>query len=932
MKRTSGLLKIIALAAIIGIFLSGCASVFFSVSIRSVIGNLSSVRAGGTINLRASGRDIVWSVGSLSDATGYVAGGTFITQNGVLTVDINETALFLYVKAASTRDDFSDIFRIRVVTVTSVSVTAADQVAVAGRTLQFRAQVSGNNDPDSVVTWSVSSNSAGTGAVSQGTSINSSGLLTVAGSETLSALYITATSVVDPSKTGSAAVSVVVPTVTNVAVSPANQTIRAGTSLQFSASVTGTYSPPGNVTWRVSSNASGTGAVTPGTSISSNGTLTVANTESLLTLYIIATSSFDPSKSGYVTAMIITPTITDVVVGPANQTVSTGASIQFNAAVRGTNNPETTVIWRVSSNAAGTGAVTQGTTISGNGLLTVSANETSTILYIIATSTFDPSKYGSIPVSVNIIVTAPPVVVTPPPVVVTPPPVVIPPSPTVTSVTVSPANQSIQAGGSIQFGAIVNGTNNPSTAVTWRVSSNAAGTGAVAAGTNISAGGLLTISANEAGTTLYVTATSAADTTKSGSAVVTVNAQTPTPAPVTPSVSAVTVNPSARTMERGSTFQFSAVVTGTNNPGTAVTWRVSSNTAGTGAVAAGTSISAGGLLTVSANETMTTLYVTATSSADTTKSGSATVTVNIPAVPIVTSVTVSPSSRTMERGSTFQFSAAVTGTNNPGTGVTWRVSSNTAGTGSVTSGTSISSGGLLTVSANETITTLYVTATSTVDTTKSGSATVTVNIPVVPTVTSVTVSPSSQTITRGNTQQFSAAVTGTNNPGTGVTWRVSSNTAGTGSVTSGTSISSGGLLTVSANETMTTLYVTATSTVDTTKSGSAAVTVNIPAAVSVSVSPATYATQTNTTVQLSASVTGTSNTAVVWSVSSNINGTGDIAPRTTISATGLLTVAPNEWNPYLYVFARSTADSSIVGRAEIRITNNNENQGSNQGS
>ncbi|MCL2210044.1 MAG: hypothetical protein FWC19_07735, partial [Treponema sp.] len=189
-----------------------------------------------------------------------------------------------------------------------------------------------------------------------------------------------------------------------------------------------------------------------------------------------------------------------------------------------------------------------------------------------------------------------------------------------------------------------------------------------------------------------------------------------------------------------------------------------------------------------------------------------------------TSVTVSPSSRTMERNTTYQFSASVSGTDNPATGVTWRVSSNAAGTGSVNSGTSVSSSGSLTVSASETYTTLYIIATSTADTSKSGSAVVTVNIPATSTVTSIAISPTTQNMMRGNTQQFTAIVRG-NNPIETVTWKVSSNAAGTGSVTSGTNINSSGILTISNNEVYTTLYVIATSTVDTSVSGSAIVSI-----------------------------------------------------------------------------------------------------------
>jgi endo-1,4-beta-xylanase len=89
-----------------------------------------------------------------------------------------------------------------------------------------------------------------------------------------------------------------------------------------------------------------------------------------------------------------------------------------------------------------------------------------------------------------------------------------------------------------------------------------------------------------------------------------------------------------------------------------------------------------------------------------------------------------------------------------------------------------------------------------------------------PTVTGVTVSPSTVDVAKGETQRFTATVTGTNNPAKTVTWTV------TGGGT-GTSISTNGTLTVAAGETASTLTVKATSKADTGKSGTATVTVTV---------------------------------------------------------------------------------------------------------
>ena len=94
-------------------------------------------------------------------------------------------------------------------TVTSITVTPAEAVVKKGETRQFIATVEGANDPDTTVTWSV------TGAVSSGTNISASGLLTVGSDETGGILTVTATSNQDNTKSASATVTVPTDAVTN---------------------------------------------------------------------------------------------------------------------------------------------------------------------------------------------------------------------------------------------------------------------------------------------------------------------------------------------------------------------------------------------------------------------------------------------------------------------------------------------------------------------------------------------------------------------------------------------------------------------------------------------------------------------------------------------------------------------------------------------
>ena len=533
MKKRNILFGFIVLAAVIELI--GCAGldIFLGgtetgVTLRTD-GNLSTVRAGGTLRFSASGQGITWAVSSTNDGSGSVGNGTYIDSSGMLTVAANETLSILYVIATSNSGQ-SAYKQIRVTTVTNITINPSNQPVTRGKTLQLNASITGNNNPDTAVTWKVSSNSAGTGAVTPGTGINNNGLLTVSSNETLTTLYIFATSVVDPSKSRSISVAVVIPTVTGVTVSPSNQPVPKGSTLQFSALIAGTNNPNTAVTWKVSSNAAGTGAVTAGTGINNNGLLTIAPGETTAVLYVFADSVEDPTKSGSVIVTVIAPTVTSVTVSPSNQSVAAGKTLQFRAAIAGTSGISNAVTWSVSSNVAGTGAVTPGTSINNNGLLTVSANETATTLFVIATSAADSSKSGSVPVTV----TAPPVVTPPtvttppvvtPPVVTDPPTVTTPPAvttPTVSGVTVTPSSYATKTNTTVQLNAAVAGANNPSTAVTWKVSSNAAGTGAVAPRTTVSSSGLLTVAPNEWSPTLYVFATSVADPTKTGSATVTI--------------------------------------------------------------------------------------------------------------------------------------------------------------------------------------------------------------------------------------------------------------------------------------------------------------------------------------------------------------------------------------------------------------------------
>lgn len=142
--------------------------------------------------------------------------------------------------------------------------------------------------------------------------------------------------------------------------------------------------------------------------------------------------------------------------------------------------------------------------------------------------------------------------------------------------------------------------------------------------------------------------------------------------------------------------------------------------------------------------------------------------------PLPITVALNPTSTAVVVGAARQFAATVGGTSN--VGVTWSVN-NTPG-GDATVGT-ISSSGLYTAPAAVPAGAVTVRATSAADPTVSGQATVTVQPPPPPVVA---VNPTVASVTAGQTQQFSANVTGAAN--TSVTWSVNNipggnNTVGT---------------------------------------------------------------------------------------------------------------------------------------------------------
>ncbi len=339
------------------------------------------------------------------------------------------------------------------------------------------------------VTWALESNT------SAGTSINESGLITVAADEAVgTVLTVKATSKENGTAIGEMQVTVVA-AADGVTISSTDgaTSVKRGRTLQFSAQVSKDGSADGvnqTVTWSL------TGNTASDTLISDTGLLTVGLNEAVgNVLTVKATSMVNSAAVGdaTVTILVLGDGVTVSAAGNAGA-VKTARTLQFSATVLDEGSSDGVpqgVTWEVTGNTSAS------TAIDTNGLLTVGADETvGGTLTVKATSVINSAAVGTKTVTVE---------------------------PLADTVTVSSAGNAtgIRRGATLQFTAQVTGegsTTGVSQGVTWSVSGN------TSAGTAINSNGLLTVGSDETvGSALTVKAISTANSAVSGTNTVTVD-------------------------------------------------------------------------------------------------------------------------------------------------------------------------------------------------------------------------------------------------------------------------------------------------------------------------------------------------------------------------------------------------------------------------
>ena len=474
-----------------------------------------------------------------------------------------------------------------------------------GQTQQFQAGVTGTTNTG--ITWEVNGTaggSAGTGTISATGLYTAPQVLPSSPSVT-----VTAISQADTQVSASATVTLTDDLV--VTVSPSTVNISTGAAQVFTATVSGTGSPPAGVTWSVNGIAGGNSTVgtivTSGTS--GNATTAVytapAAPPSPATVTITATSTADSTKSGGATATVTCSASNSI--APSSASAPLGQTQTFTASF--CLPAGSSIVWDVNGVAGGNTTLGTITSSGSSGATYAAPTDMPSTNPVTIHATVSPQPSGGAETAAATVTLTSNI-----------------------SVTVSPFSATVPLGQGASFTASV--ANSADITVTWSVNGIPngdssvgqvcqAGTTPCTAPAGPSSAGIdyLAPAAVPATNPVTLTATSNADPSRSGSASILIAGPSgggPVGVTVSPPYAFLPVSGATP-----STLQFYAAVTNATTNG--VTWSVASAVASQGcAGAACGSMSATGVYTApSAAPSPNAIAVTATSIADSTKSASA---------------------------------------------------------------------------------------------------------------------------------------------------------------------------------------------------------------------------------------------------------------------------------------------------------------------
>lgn len=370
-----------ALLAILAgaIFLPGCGAnetVFTpaGIPVITVSPSSASVQAGNTLQFavtvtNTSGTTLMWSVNNI--VGGNAALGT-VNSAGLYTAPAAvPNPSTVTVRATSTAE--TNPYGSATVTITAaqakatVSVSPVVSTAVLGSTLQFTAGVTGVTN--TAVQWSVNGVFGGNSTVG---TIDSSGLYTAPLAIPVpSTVTVTAASLVQPSASSSSSVTIVAPTAP-VSLTPNSTSVWAGSTVPFTATVTGATNF--TVQWLVNGTSGGNSTLgticnaTPAAPCATSELYTApAMAPSPATVTVTATvfTLVNGQSQAYGTASasvtLVPPTVQSI--GPVDSSLLTAATSQYTANLIPANSVD--VKWWVNGVVGGSSTVG---TISSSGL------------------------------------------------------------------------------------------------------------------------------------------------------------------------------------------------------------------------------------------------------------------------------------------------------------------------------------------------------------------------------------------------------------------------------------------------------------------------------------------------------------------------------------------------------------------------------------
>ncbi len=609
-----------------------------------------SVLLGNTMTLSAvvantANTAVTWSVAGVpsgNSPVGTISAGIFTAPQLLPTpavVAVTATSVADATKSATaTVTIASDI---------GISVLPESSSAELGSQQAFQATITSAGKPSAAVSWSLS----GAGCIANACgAISPSGVFTAPQVLPSPAIVlVTATSGADPSKAETVAVSVT--SRFTLAISgPSSATVSSTTNFAALLTPIPGSNPSSSIRWSVSGAGCSGAACGSIAALGSGATAsytTPATAPSPSQVSITATPIADPSKAQAIQVTITPLPVTALTLSPTTATVALGATANFTGTVTGNSNAS--VIWDV--NGVIGGNATLGTIVaspSNSGAATYTAPQTmpgTNPVSVRASSNADPSATATAEVTLA----AP-------------------------QVSLAPAAASLIAGQRQTFTAQV--SNATATNVTWQVNGIPGGGSGGSSGLGqicvVNSNPCQTVSSAAAGSVDYIaptavpstnpvtlTAVSQADTAQSASSTIT----------ILPHV-VVSVLPPSVTLAPGASQLFGATVAGSANQ--QVTWTVS-GTACSGANAPCGTVDATGLYQAPASAPApNNLTVMATSSADTTRTAFAAVTITT--TPTITSLLPSSATAGAAGGFTLQVEGANFTPSSPGPGSTILIS------------------------------------------------------------------------------------------------------------------------------------------------------------------------------------------------------------------------------------------------------------------